>query len=62
MASQYDHPKHPNYYDHQAGLDDATETNACFTPGDRQGEALDAYVTGYALGLDSMNVYLAQQQ
>lgn len=59
--SKYDHPAHPRYNDFQAGMDAGTEPNPYFTPGDRDGEALDAYREGFDFGQANMDLYYADQ-
>ena len=60
--SKYDHPKNPFYEDFRFGMQDGTETNAYCTPGERTGEALQAYLEGFKSGQENMDQYYAEQE
>jgi len=57
---KFDNPKHPNYSDFEQGREDAGQWNPYFTPGDRTGDALEAYKAGYAFGSECMDEYRAE--
>jgi len=53
--------RHLYTLDYRQGFDDGCTDNPYENPSDREGDALNAYLSGYADGVESFSIYLDQQ-
>jgi hypothetical protein len=57
---RFDFPKHPLYHDFEVGMNDGTETYPYITPGEREGESLEADREGYEFGQGNVDSYYTE--